>query len=122
MSRGQTRITALEPDPVGPGRNYVPSVQSFRSNISDDHFVVSMTEEDRDESPMGYVDKRAAVDLAAHFVGIANDLGANLTLAADLAESAKADWMRGFKVGQQAGHYDGRRSLRDELQAHLNAV
>jgi hypothetical protein len=93
VSDGKIRITALEPDPAVPegpfkrgSGNYVPSIMSFRSNVADDHYVVSLSEDGRDESPMGYVNQRAAVDLACHFVAVANSLGAKLRLTADITE------------------------------------
>jgi hypothetical protein len=115
MSEGRTRITVLEPD-GGVMGNYVPHVTSFRSNTADDHFVVSLSVEGNDESPMGYVDKRAAVDLAAHFVEVAQSLGADVYILSG------AELERRLASSRHHGIMDGRYELRDELQAHLNAV
>lgn len=102
MSEGQTRITSLtEPNPVLQG-NYVPSLTSFKSNTFRDHFVVSMSVEGTDESPMGYVDKRAAVDLACHFVAVANELGADLQVysRATVAQQRGDSYALGYKNGR----------------------
>jgi len=123
MSEGQTRITALEePNPSIAG-NYVPAVTSFRSNTFKDHFVVSLSEEGRDESPMGYVDLRSALDLVFHFVGIANDLGARLRVLDEVQsnDARVAAFEHGYRLGRD-GEERHRLSDLDNIAAKLREL
>ena len=124
MSEGQHRITALTSAPGcapewGHG-DVVATVTSFRSNYSANHYVVGFNSgTESDLSPMGYVDRQAAVDLVNHFVEVANELGADLELRTGeyLTKLQSATFENGYSAGR-----DGEAEWRNRTRAAVAAL
>jgi hypothetical protein len=121
----EARITGLA---EGPDEGAVGSIQSFRSNVLNDHFVVSLSdglpkEDDWNGDPMAYVDLRSAIDMAFHFVGVANALGARLQVLDEVQvlDARVAAFEHGYRVGRDG---EERQSLRhlDNIAAKLREL
>lgn len=71
---GYSRFTEVKDLEVDGQERDRYTVHSFRSNVHPDHFVVSFREAGVEDSEFGYVDRAKALELAEHFVFLANEL------------------------------------------------
>jgi len=90
-------------------------VTTFRSNVVPDHYVVAMNQRNSEaESPLGYINREAALQLAEQLVDIANDLAKpdRFGVKQRVKLFGEAERAELYSVGMNDGINSERRTLR----------